>query len=554
MSRRRLGAIAMAVVAAAAVLFGVQQFAFADTNLALGKAVTVSSTDNTANAAGNAVDGNAGTRWSSAYSDPQWIAVDLGSAQTITSVKLSWEAAYGRSFRIQTSNDNSTWTDRFSTTSGTGGTQTITIPATSARYVRVYGTQRGTIYGYSLWEFEVYGGTATGTNAALGRPVTVSSTDDASNAAGNAVDGNAATRWSSAYSDPQWIAVDLGSAQTVTSVRLRWEAAFGRSYRIQTSNDNSTWADRYTTTTGAGGTETIAVPATSARYVRLYGTQRGTAYGYSLWEFEVYVGGTAPMTPPATTPPPPAGGPDLTGFALQRSYLFGSGAGRNTSNLSTDFNPYGIAGQAVINGEWQRYQSFNSTNHHITADRLELTATPNLGGIFPGGISSGQITTKETFYPRNGRTYVFQVRAKIPHGSGAWPAFWFYAKGDPHTASEIDVFEFFDTPTQNTFDWTGYDHGDGVGSDYHNIMTNQWVWHPGFDFAADYHTYSLVWREGQIEKWVDNNWVKGTNFTWNGSDPQILINLAIGGGSNNNPDAATFPSVYSVDFLKVWKK
>jgi hypothetical protein len=254
------------------------------------------------------------------------------------------------------------------------------------------------------------------------------------------------------------------------------------------------------------------------------------------------------------TTPPPTGGPDLSGFGLLRDYRFGTGSGRNVTNLATNFNPYGIAGTAVINNEWQRYQPFNSTNHRIATDHLELTAQPNLGGVYNGGISSGQITTKETFFPRDGRTYVFSVRAKVPRGSGAWPAFWLYAKQAPNTSSEIDVVEIFDTPTQNSFDWTGYDHGAGVGSDYHSIMTNQWVWHPGFDFAADYHTYTLVWRDGQVEKWVDNTWVKGTNFTWQGSDPQLLINLAIGGSNNNNPTAATFPSVFSVDSVKVWVK
>jgi beta-glucanase (GH16 family) len=85
-------------------------------------------------------------------------------------------------------------------------------------------------------------------------------------------------------------------------------------------------------------------------------------------------------------------------------------------------------------------------------------------------------------------------------------------------------------------------------------MTNQYVWHPGIDFANDFHTYYLVWKEGDIQKWVDNNWVKGTNFTWNGSDPEVLINLAIGGSINNNPTAATFPAVYSIDSFKVYVK
>jgi hypothetical protein len=391
------------------------------------------------------------------------------------------------------------------------------------------------------------------TNLALGKSVSVSSSDDASaNAPSYATDGNAGTRWSSAYSDPQWITVDLGSSQPVGSVTLRWEAAYGKAFTIQTSSDNATWTDRVAVSNGNGGVQSLSFSAVSARYVRMNGSQRGTQWGYSLWEFEVYGSGGSQPSP---SPTGSSAGPDLTGFSLSRDYEFGTGAGRNTSSLSGAFVPFGnLAGQAVINNEWQRYQNFNATNHHITSNRLELTATPNLGGVYAGGISSGQIVTKETFYPRNGKTYVFALRARIPRGSGDWPAFWLYAASDPHTASEIDIFEFFDSPTQNSYDWTGYDHGDGVGSDYHNIMTNQWVWHPGFDFAADYHTYYLVWKEGDIQKWVDNNWVKGTHFTWNGSDPQMLINLAIGGDPNNAPTSATFPAVFSIDSFKVYVK
>ncbi|HEY7176702.1 MAG TPA: discoidin domain-containing protein, partial [Micromonosporaceae bacterium] len=71
-------------------------------------------------------------------------------------VVLNWEAAYGKAFQIQTSPDGSTWTTIFSTTTGTGGVQDLTVSG-SGRYVRMFGTQRGTPYGYSLWEFQVYG-------------------------------------------------------------------------------------------------------------------------------------------------------------------------------------------------------------------------------------------------------------------------------------------------------------------------------------------------------------------------------------------------------------
>jgi len=127
----------------------------ATTNIAQGKTATASSTENASFPASNAVDGNTGTRWSSAFSDPQWLEVDLGSSQSICQVGLNWEAAYATAFQLQTSADGTNWTTIYSTTSGTGGTQTLSVSGTG-RYLRMYGTARATQYGYSLWEFQVF--------------------------------------------------------------------------------------------------------------------------------------------------------------------------------------------------------------------------------------------------------------------------------------------------------------------------------------------------------------------------------------------------------------
>ncbi|MEO3854959.1 DUF1996 domain-containing protein [Acrocarpospora sp. B8E8] len=143
-----LVAAGLAVVSSAA--------AAADSLLSQGRPASASSTEGGGYGAGAAVDGNNGTRWASAFSDPQWIQVDLGATATISQVVLAWEGAYGKSFKIQTSPNTTTWTDIYSTTTGTGGTQTLNVTG-SGRYVRMYGTARGTGYGYSLWEFKVYG-------------------------------------------------------------------------------------------------------------------------------------------------------------------------------------------------------------------------------------------------------------------------------------------------------------------------------------------------------------------------------------------------------------
>jgi len=128
-------------------------------------------------------------------------------------------------------------------------------------------------------------------NLAYGKPGTASSTQTIYFPAKNAVDGNANTFWSSAYSDPQWIQVDLGAIYKINRVVLSWEAAYGVAYEIQISSDGSNWETLYSTTTGDGGIDDLSVSG-SGRLIRMYGTSRavinGKSYGYCLYEFEVY--------------------------------------------------------------------------------------------------------------------------------------------------------------------------------------------------------------------------------------------------------------------------
>ncbi|HEX9016727.1 MAG TPA: discoidin domain-containing protein, partial [Chloroflexota bacterium] len=296
--------------------------------------------------------------WSSQFSDPQWIYVDLGSSYNISSVTLMWETAYASAFQIQVSSDATNWTTIYSTTTGTGGTQNLTGLSGTGRYVRMYGTARATPYGYSLFEFQVYGTAATGptptpgatatatpaatpaatatptpgatatpaptpsgtTNLALNRPAVASSLESSSYPAGNAVDGNTSTRWSSQFSDPQWIYVDLGSSYNISSVTLMWETAYASAFQIQVSSDATNWTTIFSTTTGTGGTQNLTGLSGTGRYVRMYGTARATPYGYSLFEFQVY--GTAAVARaiivPTSTPTPantPTPGPTATATA-----------------------------------------------------------------------------------------------------------------------------------------------------------------------------------------------------------------------------------------------
>ncbi|SNY73264.1 DUF1996 domain-containing protein [Paractinoplanes atraurantiacus] len=149
-------AIPAALLAAALLFIAAPRAEAADPLLSQNRPTVASSTENGGAPAAAAVDGNPATRWGSAWSDPQWLRVDLGSTATVTSVKITWEAAYAKAFQLQTSADGAAWTTIYSTTNAAGGTQTLPVSG-QGRYVRVYGTQRGTGYGYSLYEFQVYG-------------------------------------------------------------------------------------------------------------------------------------------------------------------------------------------------------------------------------------------------------------------------------------------------------------------------------------------------------------------------------------------------------------
>ena len=143
-------------------------------------------------------------------------------------------------------------------------------------------------------------------------PVLASSAKDTARAAAMAVDGDVTTRWTSSTSaGTQWLRLDLGRTQAVTRVRLTWDKAYARAYRLQVSADGATWTDLYQTRDGDGGGDDVKGLRGSGRYLRLLATQRAWASGYSLIEMQAYGPGPATRATPApavTTVPRVAAG------------------------------------------------------------------------------------------------------------------------------------------------------------------------------------------------------------------------------------------------------
>jgi hypothetical protein len=244
-------------------------------------------------------------------------------------------------------------------------------------------------------------------SALLAGTATASSFQGTGLEAAKAVDGSLSTRWSSQFSDPQWLRIDLGTAQAIDRVVLNWEAAYAKAYQIQVSNDGTTWTTVRTVTTGDGGTDDLAGLAANGRYVRMNGTTRATAYGYSLFEMSAYA--------PTTTTPPPPPPPTSTGVALParleaekpaRSFDTTTGnsgdASCSVSNVDAQIttDPAGGACNVgwVVAGEWLEWDVSVATTaaFDITARLASNTTGKTIHVELDGKNVSGTLTAPST--------------------------------------------------------------------------------------------------------------------------------------------------------------
>ncbi|MGP4095821.1 discoidin domain-containing protein [Nonomuraea sp. KM90] len=537
----------------------------ADPLLSQGKPATASSAENAAFPASAAVDGDAGTRWSSAFSDPQWIQVDLGSTVAVSQVELSWEAAYATAFQVQVSANGTSWTTLHSTTTATGGNQTLTVSG-SGRYVRVHGTQRATQYGYSLWEFKVYGtGGSSGGERLLSynKPGVASSSQHDGNCwectPARAFDLDPASRWATAaWTDPGWIYVDLGATAQISKVVLQWDPAYARSYQLQVSNDANNWTTVYNTTSGSGFKQTLSVTGTG-RYVRMYGTQRATAYGYSLWEFQVYGTGGDPTDPPAP-PKDPANPP-----ALVWSDEFNGPSGSKPDAAKWRADP-----GTGPNNELEYYTnhdnaSMDGQGHLVMEARKQATpgsACPPdpLTGSTTCQYTSARMNTGTKFHFTYGRV---EARIKVPKGNGLWPAFWMmgadFLTGRPWPYNgEIDIMEVLGKDVKTSYSTVhapAYNGGGGIGSPY--TLPN------GADYSDDFHVWAAHWDskgivytlDGRTVFTLSKDQVEQTRGPWIFDHPfYLILNLAVGGDWPGPPNTATpFPSRMLVDYVRVYQ-
>ncbi|MCX2865761.1 discoidin domain-containing protein [Paucibacter sp. PLA-PC-4] len=273
--------------------------------------------------ADKAIDGDVGTRWSSAFADPQYLTLDYGQVVSITRVQIQWENAHARKYEVQVSEDGGSWTTLRSVGDSAGGVENFEGLNGRGRYLRMQGVQRAGQYGYSIFEIQAYSGGASpelppaepepvpapdpGQPSMLLKPVeaTASASENGDLAPAKAIDGNRSSRWASNSEDQAWIQFDLGSKKAIGSLKLVWENAYGKEYQLLVSDNGQDWALLRHVAAGKGGTEEFLNLGVSARHLKLQGVKRATQYGYSLFEVEIRSHGSDNSLPLLATSPYP---------------------------------------------------------------------------------------------------------------------------------------------------------------------------------------------------------------------------------------------------------
>ena len=209
-------------------------------------------------------------------------------------------------------------------------------------------------------------------------------------------------------------------------------------------------------------------------------------------------------------------------------------------------------GSGVDGSKWKAYNNtYGDGNHelacltpnNVTEGGGALTITAKKEQITcPGGsvrqYTSGFVGSRETgtYYPKFAR---FEMRAKLPHAQGLWPAFWLRHRNGASVA-EVDIMEYFHaTAPGKTYATL---HLDGR----HNLSKNR----IGFESPSgpsQWHTWAVeispAGTDVRFDFYMDNilyHSYTDTQHNWASADPastwDIALNMAVGGDWTGDPD------------------
>ena len=159
---------------------------------------------------------------------------------------------------------------------------------------------------------------------------------------------------------------------------------------------------------------------------------------------------------------------------------------------------------------------------------------------------SGMMTTHRRFSQRYGR---FEIRCKVPNGTGLWPAFWMLPD-PPSWPPEIDILEILCQEPDKVYMTNHWPHPERPKDDSKS-NTGEFK---GPDFSAGFHTFTIEWEKGEIRWYVDGVLRHKSNQEVPDVPMFLMVNLALGGWAGAPDESTPFPADFEVDYVKAWRK
>ena len=466
-------------------------------NIALQKTVTVSSVENNSLNGNLAVDGNTSTRWGSGYSDPQTLTVDLNAVYAVNRVVIKWEASYATHYQIQLSTDEQQWITVANVTNGNGNTDDLNFGAQNARYVRMYGTQRTTIgnaqYGYSIYEFEVYGEAAA---------------DDAS-LASIVVNGTDLASFSSdQYSYEYTLQPGNTAIPSVTATP---------------TNTNATYT--ITNTQTIPGTTTITVTSADGTKTKTYSIAfQQSAYSL-VWSDEFDYAGAVDASKWFHQTYPPNNG---SWFNNEEQHYTNQLSNSSVDNGTLKITAIKESYEDPSTGSTKQYTSARlNSKYAFKYGRVEVRAKlPPAQGTWPAIWTLGKNISETGAY--------WQTQG---YGDTSWPFCGEIdiMEQDTNKSKTSGAFHFPDTSGNHTYTYDTIDVSD---------TGNTW------------HVYAMEWTAESISLMVDGVVFHSLNNSQNpyfDNEHFILLNIAMGGGLGGTIPASFTSSIMEIDYVRVYQ-
>jgi len=250
--------------------------------------------------AGNAIDGNIKTRWSTGkpMREGSWYMLDLGWEQEIRQITLDAGTSrndYPRSHEVYVSRDKEDWGAPVAKGPGKKTVVDVEFKPKTGRFIKIVQTGRARRNFWSIHDLRINGrslATAEGKEIA-DRSGWKMSASVAGNDAKNAIDGNMQTRWGTrgGQKEGQWLMVDLGAERKIRKVvfdAAKSRGDYPRGYKVYVSKDGKDWGPPAAGGVGKRALTSVPLYPRSGRYVKIVQTGSTDRMWWSVYDLKVF--------------------------------------------------------------------------------------------------------------------------------------------------------------------------------------------------------------------------------------------------------------------------